>query len=376
MQRPKLSACRPTIAKINLSAFRYNIHQFKMLAQDVSLLAVVKTNAYGHGVLRIGQEAIETGADRLGVTTVEEGAYLRVNGITCPIHLLCTVSPEQASDIVRYDLTPSVSTEKFAEILSEEAVKAEKVILVHVKIDVGLHRFGMAPEETRSFLRNSSSLAGIAIEGIYTHFSEADEAGWGVTEHQFSLFQHTVSQLEEEGYYFPFKHVGASTIALERPDMHCDMIRPGIGLFGYTPDKRQENLLPLKPVLELKSKVIRVRDIPANSGVGYGASFVTDKEIKMAVIPIGHGDGYSRALSNKGNVLIRGMRGPIIGTISLDQTFVDVTAIPDVTEGDEVILIGKQCDEEITARDVAGWMDSIVDEVLAGILERVKRVYV
>src|SRR5699024_8325913 len=221
-----------------------------------------------------------------------------------------------------------------------------------------------------------TSLPGVTFEGIYTHFSEADEAKWEITENQYKMFQRTVNELEEEGYLFPVKHAGASTIALERPDMYADMIRPGISLFGYSPDARQKNILPLQPVLQLKSALIRVRKIPKNSGVGYGAGFITNRDSKIAVVPIGLGDGYSRSLSNKGEVLVRGMRAPIIGTISLDQTFIDVTDIPGVTEGDEVVLIGKQGDDEITARDVATWMGSIIDEVLAGILERVQRVYV
>src|SRR5699024_5053814 len=179
---PQLTAYRPTIAEVNVDAFHHNINLFKTLAQDILLLAVIKTNAYGHGVLRIGQEAIKAGADRMAVTTVEEGAYLRVNGITCPDHLLCSVNLEQDCDVMTYDLTPSISTERFAKKLNEEAVKASKVIPIHVKIDVGLHRFGMAPEETIPFFQSCSGLKGISIEGVYTHFSEADEANWGLTE--------------------------------------------------------------------------------------------------------------------------------------------------------------------------------------------------
>lgn len=371
-----LTAYRPTVAEINLNAFHDNVKQFKQLGQNVLLLAVVKTNAYGHGVLRISQQAMKAGADRLGVTTVEEGAYLRENGITCPIHLLCTVIPEQAKDIVAYQLTASVSTEKFIKKLSEEAVKAEKVVPIHLKMDVGLHRFGMALEDVAPFCRDYISLPGLYFEGIYTHFSEADEAEWETTEYQFHLFQETVTQLEEDGYPFPIKHVGASTIALERPDMYCDMLRPGIALFGYTPEVRQENMLPLQSVLQLKSAIIQMRSVPANSAIGYGASFRTKEERQIAIVPIGHGDGYSRALSNKGEVLVRGMRAPIVGTISLDQIFIDVTDIPDVCEEDEVVLIGKQEDAVISAREVADWMGSIVDEVLASLLERIRRVYV
>src|SRR5699024_2016723 len=182
--------------------------------------------------------------------------------------------------------------------------KARKVIPIHVKIDVGLHRFGMAPEETIPFFQSCSGLKGISIEGVYTHFSEADEANWGLTEWQFSLFRHTVRDLEEAGFAVPIKHVGASTIALERADMYCDMIRPGIGLFGYPPDKRQEHILPLKPVLERKTQVIRVRDLPVNSRVGYGNGRAADRKTKVAVVAIGHGKGSRRALSSQGRLRI------------------------------------------------------------------------
>lgn len=377
LEHATLSAYRPTIAEVNVAAFRQNIKQFKRLSgENVHLLAVVKTNAYGHGLLRMCEEAVVAGADRLGVTTVEEGALLREKGVTCPIHLLASVMPEQAKDVAVYDLTASVSSDRFIQQLSQVAVEAGNKIPVHLKIDVGLHRFGLDPADALAFCKEHQSLPGIDWEGIYTHFSQADEAAWAVTERQFDRFRETVQQLEEAGFVFPLKHVGASTIALERQDMYGDMLRPGIGLFGYVPEVRQMNILPLQPVLQLKSALISVRTIPENDGVGYGATFRADKARKMAIVPIGHGDGYSRSLSNRGEVLVHGKRAPIIGTISLDQTFIDVTGIPDVKEGDNVVLIGKQGDDEISARDVALWMGSIVDEVLAGLLERIPRVYV
>lgn len=372
-----LKTYRPTVAEINVEAFKHNIKQFKHLSgQNVLLLAVIKTNAYGHGVIRMGKEAIAAGADRLGITTVEEGALLREHGVTSPIHLLSNVIPEQAKEIAAYQLTASVSTDRFIQRLSQEAVKAGKTVPVHLKIDIGLHRFGIKPEDAPDFCERHASLPGLYWEGIYTHFSEADEGEWEITARQFNRFRDTDHQLEKFGFSFPLKHVGASTIALENPDMYWDMLRPGISLFGYTPEARQEDILSLQRVLQLKSELLQVRTIPEGDGVGYGASFIADDERKMAVIPIGHGDGYSRSLSNKGEILVRGKRAPIVGKISLDQTFIDVTDIPDVAEGDEVVLIGKQGNDEISARDVAEWMDSIVDEVLAGLLARIRRVYV
>ncbi|MFC4557672.1 alanine racemase [Virgibacillus kekensis] len=369
------SSFSPTVAEIDLEAFRYNVENFSQLASNSLLMAVIKTDAYGHGAVPIGKEAIKAGADRLGVTSVEEGISLRENGVEVPIHLLSAVFSEQAADVVKHDLTASVSTSKLAESLSKEALTLGKKIPVHLKIDTGLHRFGITPAESISFCRDTYGLSGLEWEGIYTHFSSADEGNWETTERQFDLFLKTVMDLKRDGFEFPIRHAGASTIAIERNDMHLDMIRPGAALFGYQPEARQKELVTLKPVLRLKSRLLSVREFPPNTPVGYGGNYVTDRNQRLAVVPIGHGDGYQRSLSNKGEMLVNGKRAKIAGTISLDQTIIDVTDIPDVREGDEVVIIGRQGDDAITAREVAGWMDSIVDEVLASLMGRVRRIY-
>ncbi|MBP1970100.1 alanine racemase [Virgibacillus natechei] len=376
LQTPTLSAYHPTTAEIDLAAFNENITKLKKLVKKSMLLAVIKTNAYGHGTVRIGEEAVKAGAESLGVTTVEEGALLRENGIDVPIHILSSITPEQASDVVRYELTASVFSIRLAKAISEVAVKQRKTIPVHLKLDTGLHRFGLEPHEVLSFCEVCYELPGLWWEGVYTHFSSVDEGDWETTERQFNLFIDTVTMLDEQGFNFAIRHVGGSTIAIERPDMHLDMVRPGVALFGYQPAARQRDIISLKPVMALKSNLIYVRELPPNTPVGYGGSYVTRTTKKIAVVPIGHGDGYSRALSNKGKMLIGGKRVKIIGTISLDQTLVDVTDVPDVTEGEEVILLGEQGGDEITAEDVADWMGSIVDEVVSGFTERIRRVYV
>lgn len=376
MHSIKLSAYHPTVAHINLAAFHENVKRFKKIAGKSMLLAVVKTNAYGHGIVPISLEAVRAGANRLGVTTVEEGALLRENGIRVPIHILSSITPRQATDVVAYQLTASISSHKLASTISEAAIKQKQTIPVHLKIDTGLHRFGINPDMATDFCKTCHQLPGLEWEGIYTHFPNADEGDWETTGCQFKLFMDTVEKLEKEGYSFPIRHVGGSTIAIERPAMHLDMIRPGIALFGYTPELRQENKLTLQPVMSLKTELIQVRELPPGTPVGYGGSYVTDSHAKIAIVPIGHGDGYKRSLVDRGKMLVGGKTVKIVGSISLDQTLIDVTDVPDVAEGVEVILLGKQGHEEITARDIAGWMDSIVDEVVSSLTERIRRVYV
>lgn len=365
-----------TVAEINLSHFEHNIKAIRNKIPNSIMLAVIKTDAYGHGIVPIAKRAIETGVERLGVTTVEEGALLRENGIHIPIHILSPNTLDQAKNVVYYHLTPSVSSVDQAKALSKETVKQNKKIVVHVKVNTGLQRFGIETENAIDFFKQCYELPGIEWEGIYTHFSSADEGDWITTEKQFQLFLTTVKRLKREGYKFQLHHVGASTIALERKDMHLDMVRPGIALFGYQPDERQEKLVTLKPAMSLKTILIQTRTLPPKTSLGYGGNYVTRGRERIGIIPIGHGDGYKRRLSNNGKVLVRGRKADIVGTISLDQTFINLTAVSEAKEGDEIVLIGEQGNSSITARDVANWIHSNVDEVLASLMSRIKRIYV
>lgn len=365
----------PTVAKIDLTAFKENIDTFQQRLENTMLLAVVKTDAYGHGILEISRAAIEAGVDRLGITSVEEGIFLRENGVKVPVQLLSAALPEQAEDIVAFDLIASVSTKHFAQELSEAAAKQDKIARVHLKIDTGLHRFGIEPEQAIEFCNDCYDLPGLEWEGIYTHFSSADDRDWGTTENQFALFMDTVFELKQEGFIFSIHHAGGSTIAIERPDMHLDMIRPGIALFGYHPAPDQEHIITLKPVMKLTTKILQIKKIAGDTPVGYGGNYRTKSSEVLAVLSIGHGDGYKRGLSNKGEVLVKGKRAKIVGTISLDQTMIDISDISNVSEGDDVILIGNMENEIITAREIAYWLNSIVDEVLSSLMARITRIY-
>ncbi|GAA0447065.1 alanine racemase [Lentibacillus halophilus] len=370
--------CRgPTKAEVNLANFRENVKTFRRIADDAGtlLMAVIKTNAYGHGLVPIAHAAIKAGADRLGVTTMEEGVLLRENDIDAPIHLLSPIIPEQAEDTVTYDLTASVSSCEQAKAIHTAAISQQKIVPVHLKVDTGLHRFGIAPEYALDFCRWCYHLSGLYWEGIYTHFSTANNKYRKTTEAQFTLLMDTITGLNDYGYHFPIRHAGASTIALRRPDMHLDMIRPGIALFGYTPDIQHQALTSIRPVMSLKSRILQVRSLPPGTPVGYGGSYITTERETLAVVPVGHGHGYKRALSNNGEVLIRGMRAAIVGEISLDQLIVRITHINGVSEGDEVVLIGEQGADEIFAREIAEHAQTIVDDVLSSLMERVYRVY-
>ncbi|MTW87678.1 alanine racemase [Virgibacillus dakarensis] len=376
LHSPLFKFHHPTVAEIDLSAFKENVRQIKQLVNTCKLLAVIKTNAYGHGIIPIGKKAVDAGADGLGVTTVEEGAFLRDNGIDVPIHILSAITLEEVDAVIRYRLTASISSGEIARAISRTAAQLNRTAIVHLKIDTGLHRFGVDPKRAIAFCQSYYNLPSLKWEGIYTHFSSADDGDFATTEQQFALFLDTVSKLNMNGFNFPIRHVGGSTIAIERSDMHLDMVRSGIALFGYPPAQRQRGIISLKPVLKLKSKIVQIHELPGNTPVGYGGEYVTRSVEKIAVVPIGHGDGYQRALSSKGEMLVHGKRAKIVGIISLDQTLINVTEILDVNEGDEVVLIGKQGNDEISAREVSGWVDSIVDEVLASLMERIPRIYV
>ncbi|MFD1851120.1 alanine racemase [Oceanobacillus bengalensis] len=366
----------PTVAEISLKAFHHNVEAIKRLVGNRILLAVIKTNAYGHGIMQVAKEAINAGAERLGVTTIKEGMLLRQSGISVPIHLLSPISPSQVDVVVFYQLIASISSREVAQALSKVATRYGNNATVHLKINTGLQRFGIEPNEAKEFCERCFSLPGLRWEGIYTHFSSADEGNWKTTEKQFQLYMDTVNRLNASGYVFSLHHVGASTIAIERKDMHLDMVRPGISLFGYPPAARQNNKISLQPVMCLKTKLVQVRTLPPNTKVGYGGEYITKTTEKIGILPIGHGDGFKRGLSNNGKVIVKGQKVDIIGTISLDQTFINVSQVPGVMVGDEVTLIGMQGNEVISAKDVADWLNSNVDEVLSSFMDRVRRVYI
>jgi len=347
---------------------------------------VVKANGYGHGAVPVAETALDNGASRLAVHRALEGVELRQAGITAPVLIMGYALPAQAETIVRWDLTPTVNTLEQAQALSAAALHPPFIppsfwgerggtLPIHVKVDTGLGRFGLLPEEVVDFVRAVSELPGLTLEGVYTHFAMADAVDKAYTLQQFKIYLEVVERLEEVGFTVPIKHVASSAATLDLPETHLDMVRCGIILYGLRPSDEVEPSISLRPAMALKSQVARVRTLPAGSCISYGCTYTTREPTVVALVPVGYGDGYHRLLSNRGQVLIRGRRAPIVGRVCMDQFVVNVGHIPNVQQDDEVVLFGRQGDDEITAEEVAGWAETINYEVTTSLLPRVTRVY-
>ena len=365
-----------TWAEVDLDAIASNTRRLKeYVGERTELMAVVKANAYGHGAVPVARTVLANGASRLAVHRVIEGVELRRAGLTAPILVMGYSLPGEAEAIVRWDLTPTVTTVEGALALSAMSERQGKVTLVHVKVDTGLGRFGLLPDEVVAFVRRIARLPGLKLEGLFTHFAAADSADKTYTRRQFDLYMQVVRQLEEAGFAIPLKHVASSAATLDLPEMHLDMVRCGIALYGLRPSSQVEPAIPLQPAMALKSRVSRVRTLPPGSSISYGCTYTTTRPTPVALVSVGYGDGYHRLLSNKGSVLIGGQRAPIVGRVCMDQFVVDVTGIERVRQDDEVVVFGRQGEAEISAEEVAALVGTINYEVVTSILPRVTRVY-
>jgi len=365
-----------TWAEIDLDAIAHNAAALKARAGGrAELMVTVKANAYGHGAVPVARAALEGGATRLAVARTPEGVELRQAGLTAPILIMGYTLPAEARHIVHWHLTPTVNTWEQATALSSAAGESGKTVPIHVKVDTGMGRFGLLPGEVVDFVRAISRLPGLRLEGLYTHFAIADAADKTYTRRQFGTYMDVVAQLEEVGFSFPLKHVANSATTLDLPEMALDMVRCGIALYGLHPSSEVAPAVPLRPAMTLKSRVARVRTLPPGSSISYGCTYTTTRPTPVALVPVGYGDGYHRILSNKGQVLIHGQRAPIVGRVCMDQFVVDVSAIPEVHQDDEVVVFGQQGEAKITAEEVARWAQTINYEVTTSILPRVTRVF-
>ena len=370
-----------TWAEIDLEAIAFNAAGLKARAGGkAELMVAVKANAYGHGAAPVARAALEGGATRLAVHRTLEGVQLRQEGISAPILTMGYTLPAASERIVRWKLTPTVNSRPQAEALSAAAVAAGKQLPIHVKVDTGMGRYGLLPDEMLDFVSFLSSLPSLVLEGLYTHFAVADLADKSFTHRQFRLYMNVVKQLEAAGFTFPLKHVSNSAAVLDLPEMALDMVRCGIALYGLRPSggiegNQRLHTIPLRPALTLKSRVSRVRTLPAGASISYGRTYIADKPTRVALAPVGYGDGYHRIISNRGAVLIHGQRAPIVGRVCMDQFVVDVNQIPDVQLHDEVVLIGRQGEGHIPAAEVARWAETINYEVTTSLSPRVTRIY-
>ena len=365
-----------TWAEIDLDAIAFNVRAFQRhVGEEVQVMAVVKANAYGHGALPVAGAALKAGASRLAVHRLTEGIELRQGGIEAPILLLGYTLPDGAEQVVRYNLTPSLITAEFAQALSAQASATGATIPVHVKVDTGMSRYGLMPEEVLDFLRFLQPLPGLRLEGLFTHFATADWADQTYVLRQLDVFRQVLATARGAGFELFLVHATNSAAAMRLREAHFNAVRPGIGLYGLDPSTEWQPAFEIRPALALKSRVSRVRRLPAGAGVSYGRTYITEKPTLVALVPVGYGDGYHRILSNQGHVLIRGQRAPLIGRICMDQFVVDVDAIPGVQQDDEVVLVGEQGGERIRAEEVAALAGTINYEVTTGLLPRVVRVY-
>jgi alanine racemase len=366
---------RAAWAEIDLDAVAHNVGALKALVGDkTQLLAIVKGNGYGHGALPVARTALESGASWLGVNFCDEGVQLRHAGIRAPILLVGYTPAWQATAVVANRLTPTVNSLEVAEALST-AAGLDDPLPVHVKVDTGLSRYGMMPDEVVPFCQRLAEMKGIRLEGFSTHFASADSKDKSSTRRQLAIYLDTLKRLQQAGISIPIRHVAASGAVLDMPETHLDMVRCGITIYGLYPSDEVSTSIGLRPALRLKARVARVRTLPAGTGVGYGSTFVTSRATTAALVPIGYADGVKRSYSNRGSVLIRQQRARLLGRVSMDQLVVDVTDIPGVVEGDEVVLIGRQGAAEITAEEMASVMGTINYEVVVGLSARLPRVY-
>ena len=368
-----------TWVEIDLDALVDNVRVVKARAGGgLGVLLVVKADAYGHGAVEVARVAIGNGIDMLGVATLHEGIELRQAGIDAPILILSPPMESETSAIIEYDLSATVPSLAIARALSRACVDGGKRGTVHVEVDTGMGRSGVLLREAVPFITAVARLPELFLEGVFTHFPSSDEDS-EFTAEQVGAFRSLLATLERKGIEPPLRHAANSGAVLDVPDSMgrpLNMVRPGLMVYGLWPGGGSRRGAALRPVMSFKSRIAQVRDLPEGHPISYGRTYVAPRDMRVGVVPVGYGHGYSWRLSNRGQVLVRGKKAPIVGRVTMDVTMVDLDGVPEATVGDEVVLFGRQGDAEITVDEVAETEGSINYEVICGIGKRVTRVYV
>lgn len=365
-----------SFVRVDLSAIRSNYDALKgILAPETKTMAIVKANAYGHGSVRVAKE-LEGRADYFAVAALEEAMELRDNGIKTPILILAYTSPSQYEDLINNDIATTIYSLDEAKMLSETAGKLGKKAVIHIAVDTGMGRIGFSDNgESVGIIEAISALPFIETEGIFTHFACADMSDKTSALHQKERFDNFLSMLESRGINIPLKHASNSAAIIDL-DCRYDMVRMGISLYGlYPSDEVMTDRIKLSPAMEVVSHVIHIKDVEPGIGISYGHTYVTAEKRKIATVCIGYADGFNRAFSNKGYVLINGKKAPITGRVCMDQIMVDVTDIEDVSVGDDAIIMGESCGVTITAEELGEMCGSFNYEVICTFMPRVTRVY-
>ncbi len=361
---------RPTWAEIDTSALKSNIRSLRRhVAPSARFLAVVKAEAYGHGALGVAGAALEEGAWGFGVATPYEGQLLRAARVETPIIILSPTFPQQAEDVLKNRLTPAVTSLETAAALSASAPGPQEI---HVKVNTGMNRSGISCEEAPDFIRAVSALPNIIVAGVFSHFAGADDPDRHPAYDQFDRFEALLRRLGDAGLRPPIAHIANSAALIDMPETSLDMVRAGLAMYGMYPSSFVSRSVKLAPVLGWKTRIVETRRLAPGDAVSYSGTWIAPRPTTVALLPVGYADGYRRALSNRGAVLIGGRRCPVAGRVCMDLTVVDV-GDAEVKPGDEAVLIGRQGTEEITADEMAGWIGTNNYEVTTQVSYRVPR---
>lgn len=367
-------------AKVDLDAISYNLEQMKQcMDEKARIMAVVKTDGYGHGAVRIAKHIEPVGyVGGFAVATAEEALILRRNGIRKPILILGAVFEEQLEKLISNNIRISLFQVSLAEKIQQTAKRIGKTAYVHIKMDTAMSRLGIRPEQADSvsIVKTIASFPDIKMEGIFTHFSKADETDKSTCKDQMEKFWKFVHTLEQEGISFEIKHCANSAGIIDLKEYHYDMVRAGISLYGMYPSREvcRENV-QLKPAMSLHSRIVYIKEVEEGVSVGYGGTYTTTRATKIATIPVGYGDGYPRSLSNKGMVLVHGKEAPILGRICMDQFMVDITDIAEAKEGDEILLFGEERDEVLPIERLCDLSGRFNYEFVCDLGIRIPRIY-
>lgn len=373
---PVSSHLSPTTATIHLSALAHNLAELRRcITPGCEILAIVKADGYGHGSIMISETLAQLGITKFGVATIQEGVTLREAGLTGTIIVLGGIFPWQLRDLLHYQLTPVISDAEIGHRLADELSPEQTPVSVHVKVDTGMRRLGFEPEALPDFLGSHLFQGPLVLESLMTHLADADNQDQTFTLQQLHQFRLAAEQLRGEGIVIPCLHVANTAGIVSYPQSHFDMVRPGLLLYGYGPPHPSALSLSLKPALSLSTKVVQIRSVATGDSLSYNGVYRTTRPSRIGILPIGYAHGYNRLLSKEGHVLIKNRRVPIVGRICMDMTLIDLTDVPQAQVGDDVVLLGRQGQETISALDIANWQDSIPYEVLCSIGPRVNRVY-
>jgi alanine racemase len=368
---------RDTVVVVDLDAIAHNVRQFRRhLAPDVKIMAVVKANAYGHGAVQIAKTALQAGAEYLAVAFEDEGIELRQAGIDAPILVLGYTPDHAVAEALKAGLTLTVYQHGSLRTIEREAANLGIKARVHVKVDTGMGRLGLFPDEAVDFVKKAWELKHVAVEGIFTHYATADQAEKDYALYQESQFASVLNRLKQEGISIQLPHIANSGGAIDLSDRAYRMVRTGISLYGFYPSEQvNRGVVDLRPALTLKTKITDLKQPPAGMGVSYGKTYIADGNEWIAAVPIGYADGVNRHLSNRGFALVRGQKVPIVGRVCMDQLMLNVTDAMPVKIGDEVVLYGEQQGKCITVDEVAKLLGTINYEVVSTISHRIPRVY-